>query len=465
MVDVVVKNILVLKIGGGVLQNKDCFERVVKIVKQKREEFDGVIIVLSALFGVTDFLIDNTRVFSNEGDISEVIKTIEGKHVSYLNLLNNKKFVEEAIIDLRGKISVLEKFFYGTHYLKEITPRSKDLIQCYGEKLSPIVLEAFLKDYGVDAEFLDAEKAGIMCQGSFENAFIDLEKTSNNFLVNVLPVLKEKVVLLPGFYGVDENSDIKTFGRGGTDYSAGVIANIFSAKLEIWKDVSGFMSADPKLIPNAKQINVLSYDEAEELGYLGAKILHPKTINPLRKKDLCAEIKNLFEPERKGTIICSKKELHDSIIKSVTLMKNVGIVTIKSSTMASSSGFATKVFDVLGANKISINLIATTETSISVSVNLKDVLKAVSELNKIGKEFDFEVTSREDLSLISVVGEGMRETPGVAGKLFSVLGEKNINIELISQGASSINISFVVDTTNVNLAVQEIHKKFLEERV
>jgi aspartate kinase len=434
----------------------------VEVIKEKQKSHDGVIVVLSALYGVTDYLVNTTKKsFSSDKDIMEIIEHIEKMHFDYIDLLSNKEVIENAKFILKDKVSLLEKFLYGIHYLKEVSPRSKDLIQSYGEKLSPVVLEAFLKNANLEVLSLDSESTGIICKGPFENALVDLEKTKNNLSQSVFPYLGKKVILLTGYYGIDDAGDVKTFGRGGTDYSAGFIANLFDAELEIWKDVSGFMSADPKIVPTAKQIPLLSYEEAEELGYLGAKILHPKTIAPLREKNLSAEIKNLFAPEVKGTIISSQKGKHLEVVKSIAATKEIGVITIKSSSMVNAVGFASAVFSILAKNNISINLITTSETSISISLDVKDIEKALFALGELTEQFVCDISSKTDLSMVGVVGEGLKESCGVAGRLFSALGNKGINIELISQGASEINISFLIQSKNLNLAIQTIHEEFI----
>ena len=451
------ENVEVLKIGGGILQNKDCFDRVINIVKEKKENKKQLILVLSALYGVTDFLIDSIDHSLNDSNkIDQIIKELKDKHYHYLDFIENQDIKNQAKFEIDEKISILEKFFFGISYLKEISPRSKDMIQSFGERLSPIVLEAFLKDNQIEARFIDAKEAGITSIGNFEKASTDLEKTTIN-LNKLKPELENKIILLPGYYGIDENDDVKTFGRGGTDYSAGFISNIFDAKLEIWKDVSGFMSADPKLVKNATQIDCLSYEEAEELGYLGAKILHPRTMNPLREKKLCAEIKDLFNPGKKGTII-GKLDIQSTKVKSIT-GTDVSIININSSAMVDSAGFAGKLFSILKTENIPVDLITTSETAISFSVLPKDTEKTLKAL-EIFK--NCKINAFEDMSIIGVVGEGIKGTIGFGGKLFTAVASAGVNVELAAQGASEINISFVVKKSEKDKTIKIVHEKLIE---
>jgi aspartate kinase len=454
---------VVLKIGGGILRDKSSFDRVVKIVQDKKSRGEKQIIVISALYGVTDFLIDSMNKCRNDHEhVEEIINSIKKMHKDYLAHISDKIVRQNAEFVLDDKISLLEKFLYGISYLKEISPRSKDLVQSFGERLSPVVLEAFLLDNKVPAEFIDAEESGINCHGQFENALVNLEKTTKSFEANVKPILAKKVVLLPGYYGVDDSGDVKTFGRGGTDYSAGFIANIFDAELEIWKDVSGFMTSDPKVVPDAKQISFLSYEEAEELGYLGSKILHPKTVAPLREKGLCAEIKNVFAPEVKGTIIGPKKLKGEDVIKSIAATKGEAVITVKSSSMINSVGFAGEVFTLIAEKGIAVDLIATSETAISFSIDEKKLEDGLKALEHLKQEKGCEIISIKDLALVGVIGEGIRGIPGVAGRVFSALGREKINIELITQGASEINITLMVKKDQLDKAIKAIHAEFIK---
>ncbi len=453
---------VVLKIGGGVLKDKSSFDRVVKIVSEKKAKGEQQIIVISALYGVTDFLIEAmTKCKQDHKQVESIINSLKKMHKDYLAFIGNAEVKKNAEFVLDDKISLLEKFLYGISYLKEISPRSKDLVQSFGERLSPVVLEAFLLDNKVPAEFIDAEEAGIKCHGQFENALVDLPRTEKNLLSKAKPILSQIVLLLPGYYGIDDSNDVKTFGRGGTDYSAGFIANIFDAELEVWKDVSGFMTADPKVVPAAKQIDFLSYEEAEELGYLGAKILHPKTIAPMRIKGLCAEVKNIFAPEVKGTIIGPDKHKSNEVIKSIACTKEISVITVKSSSMVNNPGFAAKIFSLLSEKNIAVDMIATSEIAISFTVDAKNLLLALDALKTLENFCLCEIESAKELSLVGAIGQGIKGSPGISGRLFSALGKKNISVELITQSASEINISFVVKKNDLEKAIRAVHKEFI----
>ncbi len=451
----------VMKIGGGILRNAEAFRHVAGIVEKKRKGGEEIAVVLSALYGVTDSLLDSIpAALKGKSKIKGFTKDIRQKHFTLLDKIKDNEIRETAIEELDDKIGRLEKFLFGLHYLKDKSPRTVDIVQSFGERLSPIVLEAFLLERGIPAELFDAEKAGIKTNGVFNNAIALMKETRKNIRKKVMPAMKNRVALITGFYGLDKHGNITTFGRGGTDYSAGIVAACIDAEnLEIWKDVDGFMSADPRIVKNAKKIDMLSYSEAEELGYLGAKILHPKTISPIRDVGSAAVIKNIGKPDMVGTIISDKGKKTKEIIKSVTMMPKIAVITIATPSMVNTAGFAGKLFTAIGDMDIPIDLISTSETAISFSIprsGLKRALKGMEEHFPYSK-----LEYIDDVAIVGVVGEGLVKTPGIAGKIFGVMGRNRINIELISQAAFEMNLSFIVKEKEAEKAIKAIHKEFI----
>ncbi|MFH1586955.1 MAG: aspartate kinase [Candidatus Diapherotrites archaeon] len=451
---------IVMKIGGSILKERKGFDRVVKIVNGRE---DKQVIVISALYGVTDSLINAAeKCVKNEMAIGETLVDLRNKHTHLLNSVKDRKIREQAIGGIEEKLAVLERFLYGVHYLGELSMRSRDLLQSFGERLSPIVLQAFLEEAGISTVFLTSEEAGIAAVGEFDKANAEMKRTKKNLQKNLVPLLKDKVILVTGFYGIDSGGNVRSFGRGGTDYTAAVVASCIGAdSLEIWKDVNGFMSANPKIVKEAKRIPLLSYDEAEELGYLGAEILYPKSILPLRDAKVSAVIRNIFRPNEKGTIISKEGEKSRAVIKSIAASKNVAYITVGEAAMVNAPGVAARLFTMIANAGISINMIATSETNISFTLDRGDLKRAIKEIKSNGGEFEI-VESRDDVVLLGVVGEGMNNIPGTSGKLFSCLGREKINIEMISQGASEINISFVIKEKYLDAAIRCIHKEFVE---
>ncbi len=451
---------IVMKVGGSILKDEKGFDRVVDIVKGRE---DRQVIVISALYGVTDSLINAAEnCVKKERAIAETLVDLRNKHILLINSIDNKKIRERAIGKIEEKLAVLERFLYGVHYLGELSPRSRDLLQSFGERLSPIVMQAFLEAAGLSCVFLTSEEAGIIAHGEYDRANADMKKTTKNLKKNLLPKLKENVVLVTGFYGTDSEGNVRAFGRGGTDYTASVVAACIGAgSFEIWKDVNGFMSANPNIVSEAKRVPLLSYDEAEELGYLGAEILYPKCILPLRDYGVSAVIKNIFRPSEKGTIISKNGETSRAVVKSIAASKNIAYVTVGEAAMVKAPGVAARLFTMIANAGISINMIATSETNISFTLDRKNLKKIVKILKSNGSEFEV-VEARDDVVLLGVVGEGMKNTPGTAGKLFSCLGRNGINIEMISQGASEINISLIVKEKELDDAIKCIHREFVE---
>ncbi|MBI2974282.1 MAG: aspartate kinase, partial [Deltaproteobacteria bacterium] len=268
------------------------------------------------------------------------------------------------------------------------------------------------------------------------------------------------VPVITGFIGKDKNGKITTLGRGGSDYSAAIIGAAINAdEIQIWTDVSGVYSADPRIVKNARKIEKISFAECSELAYFGAKVLHPKTILPAMNKNIPVKVLNTFEPENSGTIILSEMKKSDEIVKALTCKKNITLININSTRMLFAYGFLARVFYVFDKYNISVDMISTSEVSMSLTID-KDMNldKAVEELNQIAT-----TNIVRNKAIVCVVGVGLKNETGIAGKIFSLMGQHKINVEMISQGASEINISFVVENDEAEKAVKLLHREFVEE--
>ena len=324
----------------------------------------------------------------------------------------------------------------------------------------------FLNSKGIESIPLESEDAGIVSDGKTGHANCILNKTRENFESKVIPVLKgKKIAVITGFYGIDESGKVNTFGRGGSDYSAGVAAICADADiLEIWKDVAGFLTADPRMVKEARKLEVISFDEAEELGYFGAKILHPRTMDVLRKKEnIYAEIKSVFNPEEKGTVI-ARESTRKNIVTALASKKNIAVVTVEGGMMSDAPGVALAVFSKMAENEIPIDAIATAQTNISFTIDPQDVYKAKGALMQIRSSLIEKYKVDENRALVGVVGQNMRHTRGVAARVFSAVAKEGINLEMISQGASEIDLSFVIRSEDVEKAVNAVHKEFELEK-
>ena len=283
------------------------------------------------------------------------------------------------------------------------------------------------------------------------------EETFTNLDGNITKL--DVVPVITGFIGKTKKGEITTIGRGGSDYTAGIIGVAINAdEIQIWTDVDGIMSADPKIVSNAKTLVEVSFAEASELAYFGARVLHPKTIAPAMQKNIPVRVLNTFEPGSKGTIILSKAEKSNQIVKAVSYKKGITLINIGSTRMLGSHGFLARIFNIFEKNSKSIDMIATSEVSVSLTIdNEQNIDTIVRELKKIAK-----VKVLKNRAIVCIVGEGMKHTQGVSGRTFTALGNKKINIEMISQGASEINITFVVDGKDAEDAVKVLHEEYFE---
>ncbi|MDO8646834.1 MAG: aspartate kinase [Candidatus Diapherotrites archaeon] len=446
----------VLKIGGSILSSHGDFEKIVLMLKSRKNE--RIVIVVSALKGVTDLLIDSLKNAELRNDYSIKFNEVRQKHYDALSQLK-PEFKERAKKNLDGKLAEIESLLEKAKESKSASPKTRDLVETFGERLSAMLVAEMLSSNGLKAKAFESQDIGMLTDGNYGKArpLRDEIKKTLPARINagdgVIPVIT-------GFYGADIKGNITSFGRGGSDYSAALIAEALGAEsLELWKDVDGFLSADPKLAKNAVLVKALSYDEAEELGVFGAKIIHPKTVNPLRSNNAVLKIKNISKPHAEGTIVGPESANANSIL-SIAFKKEICLITVRSPELLE-SGTAAKLFNAVSNAGINIDLISTSETGISISAKRQDCRKAVSALKSSLDEE--EVIFEEKVSLISVIGKGMREKPKIAGKIFSILGDNEVNIKAISQNAFENNISFVVEEKDLEKSVLCLHSEFFEK--
>ncbi|MBW2706981.1 MAG: aspartate kinase, partial [Deltaproteobacteria bacterium] len=294
------------------------------------------------------------------------------------------------------------------------------------------------------------------------DAAANLKKTGENFQKTLLPMIKKNLILfIPGFYGVSERGDITTFGRGGSDYSAALIAVVSDAEsLEVWKDVDGFLSADPKIIPESQLIPELSYDEAAELSYFGAKILHPRTVEPLRKKRLIIAVKNTLNPDVVGSVITHRRRVSAAVVKSVAYTNDIGILKVHASGVGDRLGILSLVSGELAENEINIKSVVTSQTCISLLLALKDLEPGRKVLMGIKPRPFRRLEKIDNVALVSVVGEGLLTRPGIAAKCFTAAAGCNVNVEMIALGPSRVALYFIVQKKHLRRAVAAIHSTF-----
>ncbi|MDR2027562.1 MAG: bifunctional aspartate kinase/homoserine dehydrogenase I, partial [Prevotellaceae bacterium] len=449
----------VLKFGGSSVGSSEVIFNVKRIIESEKET---VIVVVSAAGGITDRLIGVSRLASQGADYKPAYQEIIDihKNLIYLTVEGDKAdFVFEKVGRM---LEELGKILQGISLIRDLSPKTSDLIVSYGERISSFFISNVL-----DAQLFDSCKF-IKTNREFNRHVVDFEIT--NKLIRETFARLPKVSIVPGFISSDAvNGDITNLGRGGSDYTASIIAAELGADvLEIWTDVDGFMTADPKVINNAYVIEKLSYLEALELCNFGAKVIYPPTIYPVFHKKIPVRIKNTFKPELKGTYISQEHETDKkSPIKGISSISDTCLITVQGHGMVGVIGVDSRIFNTLAANGISVFLVsqASSENSITLGVKNADASLAVSLLKKA---FEKEIAQREvdqifaqsDLATVAIVGESMKDTPGIDARLFNTLGRNGINVIAIAQGAPQMHVSVVVNKENLQKSLSTIHDSF-----
>ena len=454
----------VIKFGGTSVATSSSLKKVFSIIENEK---DSIFVVVSALGGITDIL---QEFLNSKGENSTVfLKQIEERHLEIIRGLSKIENQSPLLSFLKQQLNELETILEAVSTIDEITKKTISKVLSFGEILSSKLIYEILKERGNDISYVDSRKI-IFTKYHNDHEIVDEEKTgiavSNN-----LDLIETKIILMPGFIATDSNSEISNLGRGGSDYTASIIANYTNSKvLEIWTDVSGVFSANPKIVKNSRPIESLSYKEAMELSFFGAKVLFFPTLQPLIEKKIPAYIKNTFDPNAIGTCISnSTKSEKENTVKGISHIENISLINFEGSGMVGVPGFSKRFFEALSRKRINVIMItqASSEFSICIAVNESD---AKTAKNLIDKEFEYEISQNKinesqienSLSNIAIVGDNMKSKKGVSGKLFSTLGNNNINIRAIAQGASERNISIIIDEKDNIKALNSLHEAFFE---
>ncbi|MFA5313908.1 MAG: aspartate kinase [Methanomassiliicoccales archaeon] len=450
----------VLKFGGSSLKTAPSMLEVGNIIAADRER---KVVVVSAVSGVTESLLQFIAAPRKEEEVRAFIKKLRDMHVQLLEgSVKDENILEDGIERIEKKLVRLERMLYGISYLEEVTPKTKDFVQCYGERLSVILVAAMLRDMGVKAVPCDADDLGIMTDGVFGSATADLDATR----WSIVPKIQEyfyngQTPIVTGFFGVGPDGAVTVFGRNGSDYSAAAMANALDADmLEIWKDVDGFMSVDPKIVPHAVPIKLLSYDEAAELAYFGAKILHPMTVEPARAKNIAIKVKNVFNPDAEGTLIQQKSDENRECIKSISCMRNLAIVKVFGEGAGYRTGVMSVISQKLSDSDVNIYSAVTSQTCIALLIDRKDLSLAKKILSDIREGFISKIETNDDLALVCIVGEGLGFSKGIASRVFNAVAKEGASIGLISAGASMVAYHFTVDKKDLDKVTRAVHEEF-----
>mgnify|MGYP000064840729 CR=1 FL=1 len=451
----------VIKVGGGCLHGRKTIRDIVDLMVSHGQ---GNVFVVSALHGITDLLLESLEAaLADEANIAGIMARLKARHMLIArNLIATKQDLKSYTRELGKSLGKLERLYYGLNFTRAITPRLTDVISSYGERLSAQLLAAILRDRGIRATCRMPHKIGLITDGKYGDATADLAKTSRNFQSHLPPLLgKKKILFLPGFFGTSEEGEITTFGRGGSDYAAAVVAVALDAqRLDIWKDTEGFMSADPRLVPEAQLIPVLSYEEAAELAYFGAKILHPRTVEPARRRNMKIAIKNTLAPDADGSLITSRSPRPKSIIKSVAYDTDIGILKVHASGVGARPGILGEVATCIAGSGINIKSVVTSQTCISLLLTRQDMEPARQALLGIRPRPFRKLDRLEDVALIGIVGDGIHSRDGIAARCFSAVADCRVNVEMISFGPSRAALYFLVKRKDLESGVNAIHSTF-----
>lgn len=460
---------VVLKFGGSSVANAANINAVINILKEKNKEHKLIVFVLSALGGITDAL-HKAAVLAQAGDESyqQVLREVEQRHLKLVNELLPVEQRSECLTNVKLLCNEISSFCKGVYLLKELSPRATDAIISYGEILSTSIFCARLDELGITNTWKDTRE--LLCTNSdFGKAIVDFEATQNR-MDDYFGNKQEGIFVLPGFIAGDKSGQTTTLGRGGSDYTAAIIGRTCNAaSVEIWTDVSGIMTADPSLVSAAKKIEQISYGEVMELSHFGAKILYAQTIQPLVSKNIPVVVKNTFHPDDPGTTIGDFPLQDDNYIRGISSRSNIALISLEGSGMAGIPGFSKRLFEALAMHRINVILITQSSSEYSVCVGIEEGLaeKAREEVNDM---FAYEIATQQvkelvvetSLSIIALVGDRMKNHPGISGRMLSALGRNGVNVRAIAQGSTERNISVVVAAQDVKKAVNVLHEDFFE---
>jgi len=464
-------SIIVLKFGGFAVSTGENIKKICEIVKKEKEKYN-VVVTVSALYGVTDKLIEISKKISNLPVIAvedEVKRFYEEMYKMHYNTakecIENEKILNEVTKKIEALLEKLKITLIGIGYLEEINPKFLDYIMSFGEKMSIHIVSGALNDKGIRSVPLTGYEAGIITDSNFSQAK-PLPIIDKKIKENLMPLIDKNIVpVVAGFIAADIKGRATTLGRGGSDYTAALLAKHLNAvEIQIIKDVEGVLSADPKIVKNAKLIKQLSYVEAMDLALFGAKVIYSRMIEPAMDANIPVRVKSIFKPDDEGTVIVKEEKVIDRIVKAVTMMKNVEIINIKGVGMAETPGIMGKIFSELGNKGINIIMVSgSSESNLSIVVKKNDVDNAVEILNTFSDSGIRNIEVRNNIVIIAVIGAGMAGSKGVAAKIFKIVAENNANIIMIAQGSSEVNISFVVEEKFGEDIVRAIHKEFIEK--
>ena len=459
----------ILKFGGTSVGSVDSIRKLLQIVENEQGGTENPIIVLSAMSGVTNLLASMADSAANGGTFNNELKELEERHFEVIKELLAVPKQNPVFTKLRILFNELEDLLQGIMILRELTPRSRDLVLSYGERCSTFMISKIAGQKSDEDVYLNAAEV-VKTDSSFGQARVNMELTEL-LIRDFYNQNKGKMLFVTGFIASNDEGRITTLGRGGSDYTAAIFGSALNAKeIEIWTDVNGMMTADPRMVKKAFSLPELSYTEAMELSFFGAKVIYPPTMIPAFMKKIPIIIRNTFEPEFPGSVIRHDCDHSNLAIKGISSINDISIINIEGSGMVGKAGFSGRLFSLLAREQINVILItqSSSEHSITFAIHPSDAERARL---LIEQEFELELLAKkieapvfeQGLSVLAIVGENMKQTPGISGKLFHSLGRNGINVRAIAQGSSEYNISVVISKEDLNKGLNAVHDAFFVE--
>jgi len=464
---------LVLKYGGTSLSSPSDIRNVAKNVASLAKN-NEIVVVCSAIDGVTDDLIRISTMIEqrNKNDATKTLDNVIKKHKQFANQTIKSSTIKKQLLEkLNIDVLELQELVRGLTLLKEVSTRSLDYLISFGERLSDDLVSFSLQDLKNKSTALNGKEVGIVTDSNFGESRPLMDTTRIRISKTLGSLLSKKIIpVVGGFAGADQHGNITTFGRGGSDYTATIIASCINAD-EIWlmSDVEGLMTADPKLVKNARLLNEVSYAEAIEMAQFGAKQIHPRTFEPILSKKIPMRIRSTFDTKNTGTIVtASPSERTKRTVKCVSAIRNIGLIDLSGGITFAAPGTASKIFTTLAEKNVNVLMVSSnpSESSLSLIVKKSDLEKAVTslEMNLLGKTIK-KIDATPSVSIVAVIGSGMRGTVGVASKVFSAVHKVNANVMMIAQGSSELNLAFVVKDSDCKSVVQSLHEEFQLDKI
>ena len=447
--------ITVMKFGGTSVGSVEALTRVVKIIVNEEGK---KVVVVSAMSGITNFLVSAVE---EDKNLDDVIETFRERHLNVANELFSGDLLKEFMKEFEKRFEYFKKVVLDEEMKKD--PYYEDNVSSQGERFSSLLLTYVLKSMGQKSVALTSEMAGVYAVGKPLSGSCDLKRTAGGLNVNVRFLLDDGVIpVITGFYGVNEEGKPLTFGRGGSDYAASAIGNAIDAdNIQIWTDVNGFMSADPRLVKNAVTLNEMNFSEAAELAHFGAKVLHSRTIEPARLKHIPLWVKNSYEPENHGTLIHHIRGQRKEPLRSVAMKLDLSILTVTVGEISYKPQLLAKILEKLSEAEIIIYGISTSLSNIALLVHNLDVKQALALLHELDSIDIERINVRSNMTLICAVGDGLLNRRGFCGDVFGAVKAVGASVEMISEGASEVALNFVISTDYATEVVKTIHDRFV----